>query len=165
MYMAVSNSHATWGWRILPLSVEVMCTVFFPMSRQSCGCQCLEFLMCTWWLMHVIAYEGCTYTANEPALKGNIGRKSLCRYKESKCASTAGWDTALNQLSCTPAPVQFISSSFVSVLVWSSHTHARTHARTHTHTHTHTHTQRAHTHTHTHTHTNWLFFIVVCCCR
>ena len=45
------------------------CVLYFCVSKQQHGCQCLELLMCAQRLMHVNAHGGCTDAVREAALK------------------------------------------------------------------------------------------------
>ena len=50
--------------------------LYFCVSKQWCGCQCLGFLVCPLMLMHTVtARRGCSDTGGEPALKVDQGRK------------------------------------------------------------------------------------------
>ena len=60
-----------------------VCLVFFFLSKQKYGCQCLGSLMGTQPLIHAIAQEGCTDTVRESALKVDFGRKIPCHTRES----------------------------------------------------------------------------------
>ena len=50
--------------------------LYFCVSKQWCGCQCLGFLVCPQMLMHTVtAHRGCSDTGGEHALKFDQGRK------------------------------------------------------------------------------------------
>ena len=58
------------------------CVLYFHVSKQWYGCQCLGFLTRTQMLMPVIAHRGCMSTIRESPLETDSGEKVPCCIKD-----------------------------------------------------------------------------------
>ena len=98
--LAICSSPATWA-ATFHLQGLILCVLYFPVSRQWYGCQCLGFLTYTQMLLQAVHW-GCTKHQRESALR-KISEKNPLPHWGVKPASAARWTWCSSNWGTSPS--------------------------------------------------------------